>query len=160
MNRAIRPLHEVDRVALLALNNDHAVELSWLEADRLAMMLGQAYYARGFGNVDAALIAFDGASAYDGLHFGWFRARYPRFVYVDRVVVAARARGRGLARALYGDLFATAAADGQTLAAAEVNIDPPNPASLAFHAASGFLPVGEAPAPGGKSVRYFVRSLP
>lgn len=146
---------------MLALNNAHAVELSALSAERLAQMLAQAFYARGVGDVQAALIAFDQDSAYDGLNFAWFRARYDRFVYIDRLVVAPAARGRGLARALYADLFAAAAAGGHRLAACEVNIDPANPASLAFHAQAGFVPVGEARWPEqGKTVRYLVRALP
>ncbi len=124
-------------------------------------MLTQAFYARGMGDVDAALIAFDQDSPYDGLHFAWFRARYKRFVYVDRLVVAPAARGQGFARALYADLFAVAVSAGHTLATCEVNIDPPNPASLAFHAQVGFLPVGEASwREKGKTVRYLARALP
>lgn len=157
----IRQLADVDRAALLALNNAHAVELSWLSPERLALMLTQACYAGGIGNLDAALIAFDQDSAYSGLNFAWFRARYPRFVYIDRLVVAPTARGRGLARALYADLFAVAAASGHTLATCEVNADPPNPVSLAFHTRAGFAPVGEATLPdGSRTVRYFTRALP
>ncbi len=151
----------MDQTALLALNNAHAAELSWLSPERLALMLTQACYARGIGDIDAALIAFDQDSAYTGLNFAWFRARYPRFVYIDRLVVAPRARGRGLARALYADLFAAAVAAGHTLATCEVNAEPPNLASLAFHARVGFGPVGEAIHPDeGRTVRYFVRALP
>ena len=60
------------------------------------------------GVADALLLTFDQAADYDSPNFLWFRERYPAFVYVDRVVVADSARGRGLARALYDDLFAAA----------------------------------------------------
>lgn len=144
----------MDRGALLALNNAHAVELSWLEPGLLDLMLAQASYARGVAPAAAALIAFDQASAYAGLHFAWFRARYKRFMYVDRVVVDPAWRGRGLARTLYRDLFA--AASGHGLIGCEVNSDPPNPASDALHASLGFEPVGSAVA-GDKTVRYLLR---
>lgn len=158
---SIRPLADLDRAALLALNNAHATELSLLSAGRLAQMLSQSFYARGVGDVDGALIAFDQDSPYDGLNFAWFRARYERFVYIDRVVIAPAARGKGLARALYADLFAVAASAGHSLATCEVNIDPPNPASLAFHAEAGFLPVGEASWPEkGRTVRFLACALP
>jgi predicted GNAT superfamily acetyltransferase len=158
---AIRPLAAMDQAALLALNNAHATELNWLPPERLAQMLGIAFYARGFGDVDAALIAFDQDSAYDGRHFAWFRARYPRFVYIDRVVVAPAARGQGFATALYEDVFAAAVAQGHMLVTAEVNVVPPNPASLAFHASCGFAPIADSgPQDDGRTVRYFSRALP
>jgi predicted GNAT superfamily acetyltransferase len=90
---------------LLALNNAHAQELSWLEPERLEHMVGQAFLARRIGNLDAYLLAFDQDADYDSPNFLWFRTRYPRFVYVDRIVVVASARGRGCARRLYRDLF-------------------------------------------------------
>src|ERR1035437_2646288 len=74
----------------------------------------------------------------------WFCARYPRFVYVDRIVVASSARGRGCARRLYRDLFEYAVRAGHERVVCEVNISPPNPASNAFHAALGFVEVGTA----------------
>jgi len=149
----------VSGAALLALNNAHAAELSWLEADKLAVMVGEAFAARRVGVADALLIAFDQAAAYDSPNFLWFRERYDRFVYVDRIVVAEAARGRGLAKALYLELFAAATAAGHTRVVCEVNAEPPNPASDAFHAALGFVEVGTAELGGGKVVRYFERGV-
>src|SRR5882672_6129089 len=83
---------------LLALNNEHARELSWLEPERLQHLVEQAFLARRIGNLDAFLLAFDQDAEYDSPNFLWFCARYPRFVYVDRIVVASSARGRGHAR--------------------------------------------------------------
>ena len=145
---------------MLALNNAHAVELSWLEAGELFALLGQAFYARRVGKLEAFLLAFDQSASYDSPHYLWFRERYPRFVYVDRVVVAAASRGRGLARLLYGDLFRCARVAGHDLVTCEVNVQPPNPASDALHAALGFSEVGRASIHGGgKTVRYLSRPL-
>ena len=70
------------------------------------------------------------------------------------------ARGRGLARRLYDDLFAAARAAGHARIVCEVNSDPPNPASDAFHAALVFVPVGAAEIHGGKkTVTYLERLL-
>jgi uncharacterized protein len=150
-----------DEAAVLALNNAHAAELSWLEPERLSFLLGQAFHARRIGELDAFLLAFDQHADYRSPNFLWFRERYDRFVYVDRIVVAEHARGRGHARRLYADLFEHAARAGHDLIACEVNSEPPNPASDAFHAALGFAEVGGAAIHGGaKSVRYFTRPLP
>jgi predicted GNAT superfamily acetyltransferase len=144
--------------ALLALNNAHATELSLLDAPRLAMLADMAFLALRANRADALLLSFDQDAPYDSANFLWLRARFPRFVYVDRIVVAPQARGRGLARRLYATLFARAAAAGHDRVLCEVNEAPPNPASDAFHAALGFLPIGSATR-GDKTVRYFSRAL-
>jgi predicted GNAT superfamily acetyltransferase len=146
--------------ALLALNNAHAAELSWLEPARFGVLLARAFHARQIGAAEAFLLAFDQDADYDSPNFLWFRERYPRFVYIDRVAVAPVARGRGHARRLYADLMEAATARGHDLVLCEVNSAPPNPASDAFHAALGFTEVGQADIHGGsKTVRYLMRTL-
>jgi predicted GNAT superfamily acetyltransferase len=145
---------------VLALNNEHASELSWLAAGRLVELVGRAFLARRIGAVDAFLLAFDQDADYDSPNFLWFRSRYPRFVYVDRIVVAPSARGHGHARRLYDDLFQHALRAGHERVVCEVNREPPNPASDAFHAALGFSEVGAAIIhDGSKTVRYLARRL-
>ena len=152
------PLSLSDR--LIALNNAHAQELSWLEPDRLRHLVAEAFAARRIGEVDGLLVAFDQDADYDSPNFLWFRSRLARFVYVDRVVVAHEARGRGLARRLYEDLFERSSVAGHTKIVCEVNSIPPNPASDAFHAALGFEPMGSGSIHGGqKTVRYLARDL-
>lgn len=156
----IEPISPADEPAVLALNNAHAEELSWLEPEQLHHLVGQAFFARRVGSLDAFILAFDQSADYDSPNYLWFRHRYPRFVYVDRIAVAAHARGRGLARQIYEDLFAATETAGHSVVTCEVNLDPPNPASDAFHAALGFREVGDALIHGGKkSVRYFSRQL-
>ena len=156
----LEPIAEKDEAAILRLNNLHARELSWLEPQRLSFLLGQAFHACRIGEAEAFLMTFDQDADYDSPNFLWFRERYPRFIYVDRVVVDENARGRGHARRLYENLFARAAAAGHDRVVCEVNADPPNPASDAFHERLGFREVGAAAIHGGaKTVRYFARRL-
>ena len=146
--------------ALLTLNNAHEVELSRLDGDRLLRLVDQAFIARRIGLVEAFIISFDQDADYDGVNFQWFRDRYERFVYVDRVVVAPEARGRGHARRLYADLFHHARRAGRDRIVCEVNSSPPNPVSDAFHASLGFEEVGLASIHGGaKTVRYLSLEL-
>jgi predicted GNAT superfamily acetyltransferase len=160
LDMALLPISPAIEPAVLALNNAHAAELSWLDDHRLAMLLRQAFHARRIGAVDAFLLAFDESALYDSPNYLWFRRRYRRFVYVDRVVVAPAARGGGYARRLYADLFQRAGRAGHDLVVCEVNSDPPNPASDAFHAAQGFAEVGSAAIhQGSKTVRYLARRL-
>ncbi len=145
---------------LLALNNAHQKETGFLEKSELANMVDRAFYCDHAGNgKDALLITFDQDADYSSPNFAWFQARFDRFVYVDRIIVAKHARNRGLARHYYETLFARAAAAGHNRVTCEVNVDPPNPGSLAFHAALNFVPCGEALLHNGKTVRYLERPL-
>ncbi len=142
------------------LNEAHAVELSSLSEARLEQLIETAFVADADPAGDALLLAFDQDGDYDSPNFLWFRERYPRFVYVDRVVVSATRRGEGLARQLYERLFATARAAGHDCVVCEVNYDPPNPASDLFHEKLGFAEVGRAHlSDRGKGVRYLRKTL-
>jgi predicted GNAT superfamily acetyltransferase len=146
--------------AMLALNAAHADQTSPLDAAALARLVGQSALALAEPDGAAFLIALDEGADYASPNFRWFRARYPRFLYIDRVVVAAQARGRGLARALYAAASDRARAQGAPVIGCEVNLAPPNPVSDAFHAALGFAEVGRAALPGGeKTVRYLARDV-
>jgi predicted GNAT superfamily acetyltransferase len=155
----IRTLTPADYDWVLALSGENEVETShidraWLEAAAQDWFLG---LARGDG--EAFAIIFDQDARYDSVNFLWHRQRADRFVYVDRIVVAAAARGKGHARALYEHVFAAALRAGHRRVLCEVNFDPPNPASEAFHASMGFLEVGRARLANGKTVRYLSREL-
>ena len=43
-------------------------------------------------------------AGHDSDNYAWFRERYPRFFYIDRIVVASRRRGGGVGRAFYADV--------------------------------------------------------
>lgn len=157
----IFPIGADERAKVLALNNEFAVETSFLDAARLAVMLDEAFLATRIGAVDAFLIVFDQGARYDSPNFEWFRARFPQFAYVDRIITGPEARGKGYARALYEDLFAKAATAGHERVVCEVNFDPPNPGSDAFHAALGFVEVGrQLLQDSGKTVRYLSKNIP
>ena len=74
------------------------------------------------------------------------------FHYIDRIVLAPEARGAGLGSELYGRIFAAATQRGASEVTCEVNVEPPNPASLAFHAALGFAEVARQSTKGGSVV--------
>lgn len=142
------------------LNQANAVALSDMTADAFAGLVARARFARAIRPDAAFLLAFDQRPAAVSPNFDWFQARYADFLYLDRVAVDARHRRKGLAERLYRDLFDRAGAAGYAMIGCEVNADPPNPASDAFHEALGFEIVGEAHlADRGKTVRYMRRPL-
>jgi predicted GNAT superfamily acetyltransferase len=147
---------------LLALNAASEVETSPLDELALQRLLDLACLAFGIeagGRIEAFMVALDQSAPYDNFNFAWFKARYPTFVYIDRVITAAHARGRGHGRRLYTHLFQAAKAAGHGRVVCEVNRSPPNPGSDAFHRALGFSEVGEAALPNGKVVRYLQAEL-
>jgi uncharacterized protein len=155
-------LGSLDASTTLQLNNAHAKETSELDLTRLNILLGMAWYARGIDQGKTAfLIALDHTAPYQNPNFAWFKSAYPSFVYIDRVIVAESARGQGIARLLYEDLFAAAQRAGVPRIVCEVNSEPPNTVSDAFHLAMGFEKVGQAVLyNGAKTVNYFAKNLP
>jgi predicted GNAT superfamily acetyltransferase len=158
---ALHDLSSLDATAILSLNNAHAKETSALDDASLTALLEEAFYARGIDRgATAFLIALDHNAAYGSPNFLWFKASRESFVYIDRIIVSSSARGQGIARLLYDDLFARARQAGHDRVVCEVNIEPPNPVSEAFHVAMGFDGVGQATILNGtKAVRYFEKTL-
>lgn len=148
-----------DADLILDLNNAHAVETSSLDLAAAERLLAMCCYAKCVSTgMRGFLLALDQDAAYDNENFHWFRRRFERFVYIDRVIVAQDARGQGLARLMYEDLFAEAKAAGQVRVVCEVNIEPPNEGSLAFHRSMGFEALADVAVKGGsKRVRYLVK---
>ena len=149
-----------DVAAMLRLNAADETFLAPLDEPGMRALLRQAFHLglRANGR-DAFLIALDQRALYGSPNFRWFRQRYSRFVYVDRVIVAPHLRGQGLGRSLYEELFDACRAAGHDLVACEVNVDPPNPASDSFHRALGFEEVGRAVVYVSKTVRYLTKRL-
>jgi uncharacterized protein len=146
------------RDGLLRVNNLSAQETSMLTRERFDRMISLARVATFIEPSAAFLVAFAEDDEFDGGHFLWFKSRFDKFLYIDRIVVAADRRRLGLGRLLYADLFKRAEELGHKSVACEVNLQPPNPISDRFHAAQGFEEVGGATIEdGAKTVRYLLR---
>ena len=158
MTARLRPLVPDDHAEVLALN-DRNVELTApLDEPRLAALVGWADRALVLdvdGRFAGFVLTYASGSAYDGENFGWFSERYDDLAYLDRVVVHEDFRRRGLATLLYDDVEARC---GRPVMALEVNLDPPNEPSLAFHRARGYTEVGQRES-GGHLVSMLVKRL-
>lgn len=152
MDPIIRTATAADHPAVLALNLEAEALMSPMDAARLAMLDRQSVYYRIVRDGDAVvafLIALDETADYDSPNYQWYRQRYPRFLYIDRIAVAASHRARRLGGLLYADLFAFARERGYDTLAAEFYIAPFNEASSRFHARHGFVEVGRQWVAGG-----------
>jgi predicted GNAT superfamily acetyltransferase len=138
----LRPLTPGDHPDVLALNERNVDLLAPLDEQRLVQLIGWSDTAAAI-DVDGAfagfVLTFTSGSAYDGENFSWFSERYADFAYLDRVVIHEDFRRRGLGTRVYDELESTC---GRPLFALEVNLEPPNEPSLAFHRARGFTEVG------------------
>ena len=142
----LRDATAADADRILALNDAEVVQTSVMgraRLDELAALACRFTVADVDGRVIAFLLAMDHAADYDNDNFRWFAARYPRFAYVDRIVVDAAAAGMGVGGRLYRDLFVHARERSLERVVCEYNLDPPNPASKAFHDRFGFVEVGQ-----------------
>lgn len=146
----LRPMTEGDAAAVLALNEDWVHLLAPLDPAglrRLHDWADRADVIEVDGGFAGFVVTVRSGTSYDSENYAWFAARYPEFYYLDRVVLSPEVRRRGVATAVYDELEQHA----QRLApvfALEVNADPPNEPSLAFHAGRGFVEVGRRGEPG------------
>lgn len=158
-----RPVTADDVPALAALNDAAVPAVNALGADGLAAHLPHCELALVVTDEDGAPLAFVLAvtpgAPYASENYRWFTEHRPGSLYVDRIVVAPHAHGRGLGRLLYGAVLDRARALGIDEVTCEVNLEPPNPQSLAFHARLGFVAVGEQVTKGG-SVRVALLARP
>ena len=149
----IRDAGPRDFAAILALNDESVHFLSPLSAERLEALHRSAAYHKVVeldGEIAAFLLAFREGAPYDSPNYLWFVERYPRFLYIDRVVVAPKHRGGGFGAMLYDDIAAFAARNSAPWLTCEFDIEPPNPGSMRFHERMGFREVGTQAIGGGR----------
>ena len=149
----IRPVRPDELTQLLALNQSNLPHVGSISLSEMQHLHSQAIYfpvAESGGQTAGFLIAFGPQAEYGSLNFLWFKKRYPDFVYIDRIVIAAEARRRGIAFALYRDLENFAAQRQIPLMSCEYNLRPPNEVSRLFHRKYGFKEVGAQETENGK----------
>jgi predicted GNAT superfamily acetyltransferase len=148
---AVREIEPRDHLAILALNLQSEHLLSPMNGERLKELLALPGHHRVLeedGQVVAFLVTVECGTGHDSENYRWFAASRDRFLYVDRVVVAEHARGRGHAGTLYDQLFAHARSGAWGEVVCEYNLEPLNEASRDFHASRGFVEVGRREAGG------------
>lgn len=154
----LRPYRDSDLDELVAVNDAAYPAVPITAAAELAELIAMS---------TVRVVVDDGAPAgfllgmpqglpYQSENYLFFSARAREhgdtFVYVDRIVLAAHLRSQGLGPLLYEAAFAEARRVAATEVLCEVNVEPPNPGSLAFHTRLGFVEVGRQSTHGGENV--------
>lgn len=140
-----RDVEEADFDSIVALNTAAERHTSPIDLPRLRLLQGLASHykvAVAEERVVGFLLAMRERAPYENENYAWFAARYPRFVYVDRIVIGPEYAGRKIGTAFYRDLFAYSRTSGVPVIACEYSIDPLNQRSKAFHEKFGFHEVG------------------
>lgn len=140
----LRPVTETDVPPILGLNERNVEMLAPMDEARLHELRAIADH---FDVVDldgafaGFVVTFAAGTAYDSENYAWFTERYGAdFYYLDRIVLHEDFRRRGLGSFVY-DEIETVATPYHRLAL-EVNLEPRNDVSLAFHQGRGYVEVG------------------
>jgi predicted GNAT superfamily acetyltransferase len=157
----LRPLTTADYAAVLALNATAEGLVEPLGADRLDWLRLIAAHAAVVdldGRPAGFVLTFTPGSAYDSLEFEWFAQTYAdRFLFIERIVIAAENRRQGIASQVYRAI--ERAAKPFDRAVARVRSDPPDEAGLGFHTARGYVEVGKQRLPTGTTASLLSKDL-
>jgi len=159
----LRPPAAGDLAWMHALNQDCVPEVGDVTEAELAALLERATFSlvatagdRGVGFI----VCLQPGADYQSPNFQFFEAQGRPHLYNDRIAIADGHRGRGIGRALYEASFAHARERRLGRVTCEVNVKPPNPASLAMHARLGFEAIEDQTDPrNGKVVRMLERPV-
>ncbi|MEL6686452.1 MAG: GNAT family N-acetyltransferase [Pseudomonadota bacterium] len=151
---------EASHLPTILRNNEAFVHwLSPLDEEGLENLVNVSDYAQQLRDGEVCLFAYDGHGSYRHKNVDWLSKELASFLYIDRVIIGAKAQRQGLGKVLYDDVMQFAREQGFRTIACEVNTRPDNPGSHRFHLAQGFRPIGEEAYASGVAVRYYARHL-
>ncbi|MDO9408913.1 GNAT family N-acetyltransferase [Patulibacter sp.] len=158
----LEPRHHAE---VLELNARDVDKLAPMDEDRLRWIAARATAPLVVEDDDGVLgfcLAVPHGTDFDGRYYAWFGERYASYLYLDRIVVADRARRRGVGTMLYAACEDRARPLGRMLC--EVNVVPLNAPSMAFHGSRGYAEVGRIEVgpesdPGSKVVAALAKEL-
>ncbi len=136
-------LHEINEANVPDVGSVGRAHLGGL-VDLAALSLVAEAQADGAPEIAGFCVVLPPGTTYGSVNYRWFMDRYDDAMYLDRVAFDPRFQGRGLGSLLYEEVDRLLAADhdGMARLTLEVNVDPPNEQSMAFHIRRGFVEVG------------------
>lgn len=158
----VRDATAADGEFILSLNAASTPAVSEMSREALGDISAWAnriLVAEAGGVAAGFIILVRPGSAYPSDNYAWFEQHFPRHLYIDRVAVRGDVRAQGIGRALYEEALRLCRELGEERLTAEVNEDPPNPESMAFHARLGFRHLLSRRSLSGKTVAMLERPL-
>ncbi|HKL41975.1 MAG TPA: GNAT family N-acetyltransferase [Clostridia bacterium] len=144
-----------DLKRVLELNKASVHFLSPLTKEKLESLIKAcdfSYVIEIDGLVEAFILALSENKDYDSVNYQWFKDKYDKFLYIDRVVVSKNCQSQGLGQFMYKKIIKKAKAKEYPFLLAEIDVEPANPKSLKFHEKFGFKEVGRESIHNGKKV--------
>ena len=152
----LRAYLETDLDALVAINDEAYPAVPITPAAELAELVAMSsvvVVVEADGRPAGFVLGMSPGLGYQSENYVFFSTRAREldrgFVYVDRIVLSPSLRSQGLGPQLYAAVFDEARRVGASEVLCEVNVEPPNPGSLAFHTRLGFVEVGRQQTKGG-----------
>lgn len=158
----IREIKQTDIESVLALNNDATPAVNALTFDELNGILRMAqktWVAEDDGSIVGALVVIGPKSLYQSANYSWLDSQFTNFCYVDRIIISPSNKRKGYGWLFYNMLDEHAATINADVLLCEVNVEPENPQSLAFHTSLGWTPFQDREHGPGKVVRYFKKNI-
>jgi len=153
---ALRPVRREDIPRLVELNNQASPAVPVETDDSMAALLelaGWTAVVEGSDNqLIGAVITVNNGVDYSSENYRYFEERFDSHLYIDRVFVNEAHRSSGIGQVLYRAVEDEARRQGASAVTCEVNLEPPNPGSLAFHHREGFRDLDTQATKGGAVV--------
>ena len=158
----IRSLEHDDITEVLRLNAEAVPAVFRLDHSEICRLMGISKLHLAATRLDGTLagyaLAFSKEESYDGEEFLALQLSISEsFIYIDQITIEEQSRGTGIGRMLYAELALRARKLGTFIMCCEVNTQPPNPSSLAFHQRMGFSIVGKMSTSDGRTVALLKR---
>ena len=158
----LRELKEEDQEALLVLNNASTPAVNPLTLEELKSILfiaEKCWIEEIDGELAAALIIIGPDQPYSSDNYTWLETQFSNYCYVDRIMVDQNHKRKGFGNKLYQELEKYAECNDARTLLCEVNLEPPNPQSIAFHTRLKWEPFFEREHGPGKKVQYFKKDI-
>ena len=161
----LRDLTDEHLPAAHVINQDNVPDVGDVTLDRLGWLHALSAVSTGVFDDGGSMLGFcmvmPPGTGYDSTNYRWFMERYSDAFYLDRVAFAATARRRGLGTLLYDTVEQRIRDERPDIVrlSLEVNSNPPNHGSLAFHAGRGYVELERRPTPYGIEVAMMEKLL-
>ena len=146
MKISSRMLNVHDIELLYELNQQNVPELGYLDnvshLKKLIDSSSSIIILQDDNLIIGFCLLFREGCSYKSPNYFYFKNKYNKFIYIDRVVVKSSMIGKGGGRLIYNEVFKRAKKESLPICC-EVNIKPLNKGSMLFHEKLDFIKIDE-----------------